>query len=282
MKMKKTIDVSIERNPLFLFSEIAYTTVSDWFGLTMRNLKLNVIRPQVLPEEPLPLIIWFCGGAWKMMNKDAHTLELGYFADRGYIVASVEYRTSNQVEYPGQLQDAKAAIRYLRAHAKLFGIDVNRIAVMGESAGAHLACITGLLGKDRTNDVGDFLEESSEVQAVVDWYGPCDLNKMRIGGKESVFNPEEILAGTSNRDSDKFKNISPIRFVTKDSPPFLILHGVEDDVIPISQGELLYDTLTEHGVPADLYRINGANHADIQFSQTEVKDIILNYLNKVL
>jgi acetyl esterase/lipase len=247
---------------------------------------LDLIVPQTLPKALRPLVVWLCGGAWLSLDKGAHILELKHLAEAGYIVASVDYRTSNQVHFPGPLEDVKAAIRYLRAHAAIYGIDPDRVAVMGESAGGHLAEMVGVTGDLADFDTGDWLDFSSKVQAVVDWYGPSDFTTMRaINSEEGNLDasPEYLLAGTNMKgDPEVLRGMSPVNFVTANTPPFLILHGNADTIVPFSQSEQLYEALEAKNVYAELYEIEGASHADIHFSQPMVQKIIRDFLDEHL
>ena len=129
-------------------------------------------------EKKYPCIVWICGGAWKEMSTSAHLAYLSRLAMEGFVVASVQYRTSNQVIFPAQLEDIKAAVRYLRAHSEQYSIQEDAFGVMGESAGAHLAAMTALTGDRKEWDKGWYLDESSAVQAACTWYLPSDMEKM--------------------------------------------------------------------------------------------------------
>ena len=135
--MRRKIQVK-ERQPQFcVVTGITFTQVDAWFGNTMRDLKMDLIYPKDAGKK-YPCVVWICGGAWIQMDRSAHLAYLSSLAQQGFVVASVEYRTSNEAKYPAPLQDVKAGIRYLRAHAERFCIDPDRIGVMGESAGGYL------------------------------------------------------------------------------------------------------------------------------------------------
>ena len=142
--MKQLIDVPIKNENLCMIDGITFAQVPYWFPFyNYRDLKMNIIRPFSKAEDKRPLVIWICGGAWITMDRSAHTPYLAEYARHGYIVASIEYRLSGSACFPAQLQDVKAAIRYLRAHAPEYGIDPEQIALMGESAGGYLAAMAG-------------------------------------------------------------------------------------------------------------------------------------------
>ena len=171
---KHTLKLEIEKPQYITVNDVTYAQVDSWFGHCRRDLKLDIIYPEAQDGRTYPCILWICGGAWLMMDKSAHNLYLSRLASGGFVVASVEYRTSNQGPYPMPLQDVKAAIRYLKAHADRFRINKEQMGVMGESAGGYLTCMAAL-DHDPALDVGEYLEESSEVQAACPWYPPTDF-----------------------------------------------------------------------------------------------------------
>ena len=162
--MKRTIHITAKEPQYIVNTSVTFAQVSDWFGHMTRDLKLDIVYPEQ-GEKKSPCIVWICGGAWQQMSTSAHLAYLCDLARRGFTAASVEYRTSNEVTFPGQLEDVKAAIRYLRAHAGQYGIDTERFGVMGESAGAHLAAMAACTGDLPEYDKGQYLEYSSRVQA---------------------------------------------------------------------------------------------------------------------
>ena len=156
---KHTLKLEIEKPQYITVNDVTYAQVDSWFGHCRRDLKLDIIYPEAQDGRTYPCILWICGGAWLMMDKSAHNLYLSRLASGGFVVASVEYRTSNQGPYPMPLQDVKAAIRYLKAHADRFRINKEQMGVMGESAGGYLTCMAAL-DHDPALDVGEYLEES--------------------------------------------------------------------------------------------------------------------------
>ena len=196
------------------------------------------------------------------MDRSAHLAYLSVLAHQGFVVASVEYRTSNEAKFPAPLQDVKAGIRYLRAHADRFNIDPDRIGVMGESAGGYLTCMAAL-ATDPVYDVGENLEYSSAEQCAA---SPESL----LMGKNVMRHLEEALA------------CCPVSFVTKAAPPFLIIHGEDDHTVPFGQGEELHDELEKAGCDVTLLSIEDADHADLHFFQKEVWDEICAFFRAKL
>lgn len=165
--MRETVRIEVTQPNWTACTGVAFSQVDSWFGHTRRDLKLDIIYPED-PERVYPCIVWICGGAWLTMDRSAHLPYLAQLARSGFVVASVEYRTSNEAHFPAQLIDVKSAVRYLRAHAERYRIDPERFGVMGESAGGHLTAMAAL-ADDPAFDVGEYLEYSSKVQAACPW-----------------------------------------------------------------------------------------------------------------
>ncbi|MBV9122601.1 MAG: alpha/beta hydrolase fold domain-containing protein [Planctomycetes bacterium] len=213
-----------------------------------------------LPEKadgPLPLIVWIHGGGWQAGNKD-HPPGLP-LVSKGYALASINYRLSQHAKFPAQIEDCKAAIRWLRANASKYHLDPKRIGVWGASAGGHLVALLGTTGgvKALEGDEGN-LKESSRVQAVVDWFGPTDFMHLKTQGAQSPVTA--LLGGSPEVDPEKAREASPITYVGKDDPPFLIMHGDKDPLVPLKQSQELYQALKKAGVDATLEVIPGAGH----------------------
>lgn len=298
--MKKVLNVPAEEPLLLLGSGLVYAQKKYWCSAGFYPLKMSIIRPRRHfkydpPQEKLPLIVFLCGGGWTEVDPDVWIPELTYFAKHGYVVASVTYSLAPTWFFPEPLKDIKLAIRYLRAHADRFGIDPERIAVMGESAGGHFAALAGVTGETREFDAGDWLEQSSAVKAAVPWY-PC-VDMMDFEGRGDIasygakpqnlkrgreFEPQSMLAGVQRvrEHPDLAAAMDPCTYITEKTPPFLILHGSGDTIVPIHNSEKLYDTLQAHGVPSDFVVIEGADHAAYPFVQTQVKELILDFLNR--
>ena len=213
--------------------------------------------------------------------------ELVPYAHHGYIIASIQYRVSGEALFPAQIEDVKTAIRFLRAHAEKYHIDAERIGIMGESAGGHLAALAGTTGNVKELDKGEWLEQSSKVQAVVDWYGPTDFLQLSQFSDSVIKNlaasPEALLIGGRAQDNkEKSEKANPISYITGETPPFLILHGDSDRIVPFSQSEILYEALKGIGADVALYNLEGAGHATKEFFQPEIENIIINFFDRHL
>ena len=281
--MKEKLMINTTKPQYVQVSDITYAQVDSWYDHCRRDLKLNLIYPEDMSDKRYPCIVWICGGAWMRMDKSAHLSYLSTLAHQGFVVCSVEYRTSNEGCYPMQIEDVKAAIRYLRAHADRYRIDKEHFGAMGESAGGFLTCMAAL-DHDKARDVGEYLEESSNIQAACPWYAPTNLSKFQYkDAEECVASMESLLLGYNiMRNIKEAYNSSPVSKVTKDAPPFLIIHGINDQTVPFEQSEELYDKLIENGCDADLIALEGADHADLQFFQDELWDRIIEFFKTKL
>lgn len=220
-----------------------------------------------LPEqatEPLPVVIWIHGGAWAAGSKaDPEALPL---VDRGYAIASIEYRLTDQAIFPAQIHDCKAAARWLRANADTYHLDPARIGVWGGSSGGHLAALLGTSGgvASLEGDLGN-PGYSSRVQAVCDGSGPTDFLQMNDAptsvDHDAPDSPTSILiGGPVQENADAATRANPITYVTPDDPPFLIVHGELDPIIPLNQAELLHEALQAAGVDSTFVVVEGMKH----------------------
>lgn len=282
--MKESIKVKVEQPQYLTDTGVVFGQVPSWCGHTVENLKMDIVFPME-KEKKYPCIVWICGGAWKEMSTSAHLAYLSRLAMEGFVVASVQYRTSNQVIFPAQLEDIKAAVRYLRAHSEQYSIQEDAFGVMGESAGAHLAAMTALTGDREEWDKGWYLDESSAVQAACTWYLPSDMEKMieRTADYMKAAAPESLLiGGNASVDKEKAAMASPVSYVSPAAPPFLMFHGTDDRTVPFSQSQAMYEKLEAAGAQVSLVAIEGADHADVHFFQKEIWDRIICFFQDKL
>jgi len=227
--------------------------------------KLDLYLPP--HEEPLPLVVWVHGGAWRKGDKGSPR-GLDRLLEAGFAVASINYRLSQHAQFPAQLEDCKAAIRWLRAHAGDYGYDPDRIGIWGGSAGGHLVALVGTTAANRQFDVGPHQDVSSAVQAVCVWFGPTDFSKMdEQAGERGPFqhdaadSPESVLIGGPVQEHPaRVQAANPVTYVTPEAPPFLIMHGDQDFLVPVGQGELLDQALRKVGAEVTFEVIKGAGH----------------------
>lgn len=241
-----------------LMPDVVYTESAG------RPLKLHVLRPKAQPKEPMPVIVFVHGGGWFEGHRNRGIGPLVHFAERGYLCASVEYRLSGEAKFPAQIEDVKEAVRFLRAKAKEFHLDPERIGVWGQSAGGHLAALLGTSGDVKEFEgAGGWRKFSSRVQAVVDWNGPVDFlepvqMKWWAERKDDAF--FRLIGGAADANREKALRATPATYATPDDPPFLIIHGDADEVVLPSQSESLYNALKRAGVDATLNVLKGAGH----------------------
>lgn len=248
--------------------------------------KLDLYLPEK-SDAPLPLIIWIHGGGWAAGSKDGCPPLRGGFVERGYAVASIGYRLSGHAIFPAQIEDCKAAIRWLRAHAKENNIDPQKFGVWGSSAGGHLAALVGTSGGVKQFDVGANADQSSSVQAVCDYFGPTDFSAfVAAPGYEShakMGSPETRLLGGSVADNkDKAVLASPVTHVDSDDPPFLIVHGDRDPTVPIHQSQILFEALKKAGIGVQFHTIRGAGHGGKGFMDKSVNDMVAKFFDERL
>ena len=280
--MRETIKINVTEPTYTAVTGITFSQVDSWFVHTRRDLKLDLIYPED-PEKVYPCIVWICGGAWLTMDKSAHLPYLAELARSGFVVASVEYRTSNEAIYPTQIVDVKAAIRYLKAHSERYRIDPERFGVMGESAGGYLAAMAAL-ADDPAFDEGGYLEYSSKIQAACPWYPPTDVTGFPYPSPlESAASRESLMLGMNVMlHQEEALKACPVSYVSKDAPPFMIIHGMNDHTVPFSQGEILHDKLEAAGCDVKLIAIEDADHADRRFFQKEIWERITKFFHDKL
>ncbi len=289
------IDIEVKRERLYLDDNVTYgRAVTYGSGSTMRDMKTTILRHRTGTGMKYPAILWIGGGGWVTQDFNSHLPELVEFAEAGYVVALVEYRLAGECRFPAALVDIKACIRYLRAHAQELNVDVNRIGILGESAGGHYAALIGTTGNTREFDSGEHLDESSAVQAACCWYPPCDLALMteqlqemykdEIAKRAEPIPPDVLsilLGGDPLKNPALVARANPLTYLDKTAPPFCIMHGTSDRTVPIAQSHLLYDSLEKLGVPVTMYRLRNAGHASIEFYQQKTKDLVLKFFNSV-
>ncbi|MGB9690413.1 alpha/beta hydrolase fold domain-containing protein [Thermogutta sp.] len=243
--------------------------------------RLDLLLPKKrASDKPLPVVVAIHGGAW--MGGDKRQVVgwlIPFVASGQYAGVSVGYRLSQDATWPAQIYDCKAALRWIRGNAKKYNLDREKIGVIGWSAGGHLVAMLGTSGgvKELEGDLGEFTSESSGVACVVDFFGPTDF--LTIGDHPSQIkhnapdSPEARLIGGAIPDNpDKARQASPITFVSEDDPPFLLVHGTKDPLVPHQQSVILRDALRKAGVPAYLITVEDGGHGG--FKNPEIERIV--------
>jgi acetyl esterase/lipase len=224
------------------------------------ELKLDLALPPA-GDGPFPAVVCFHGGGWRMGKRQDLNGAIDVLAKNGFVAATVTYRLAPAHKFPAQIEDCKAAVRWLRANAKKYRIDPERIGATGASAGGHLACLLGTADKSAgLEGDGGNAEFSSRVQAVVSFFGPTDLTvKSWSKPVEDAF-LVPFLGGTLEEKGDLYKLWSPITHVSKDDPPCLFFHGDKDTLVGLDQSEKLAKALNAVGVSARVVTMKGEGH----------------------
>jgi acetyl esterase/lipase len=245
-------------------------------------LLLDLYLPEKSPAGPLPVVVWIHGGGWKSGSKE--NCPLAWLAAEGYAVVSLGYRLSWLARWPAQLDDARAAIRWLRTNAGRYQLDPERIAVSGGSSGGNLAGVVGTAPAPAGETV------PSRVSAVIDFYGASDMLTMPVnvagpGRGEAELaksNGAKLLGGIVRDRPELARQVSTLHLVSPDDPPFLILHGDRDPEVPLEQSERLHAKLRATGVPSELVVLKGAGHGGKEFATPEVHRKIRAFLDRAL
>lgn len=227
------------------------------------TVHLDLLLPDPAPASPVPAVVYLHGGGWRHGDKSAgmYPWHSPLLAANGFVAVNVGYRLTDLAPFPAQAHDVKAAIRWLRANAKQYGIDPDRIGVWGDSAGGHLAALLGTsAGVAELEGECGSPDESSAVQAVVARCAPTDFTIWP--GDEPV--EEEVLTalfGGPPAERPELRRLaSPVAFVHADLPPFLVVHGTEDETVPFDQAETLVSALRAHGGDVTFEVVDGGHH----------------------
>ena len=213
-------------------------------------------------DGPFPAVVYIHGGGWNSGSRGQFRPQATHMASKGFVGASIDYRLAPGQRFPAALHDAKAAVRWLRANASTYNIDPSRIGAAGGSAGGHLAALLGTTQGIAGFEGGANPGFSSAVQAVAAFDSVLDL--VSLAGSSANFEIEQFLGVSFADDPDLWAHASPISHVTGGSAPFLFLHGTADTSIPYSQSVDMMNALLAVGVPAEIFRAEGATHAFFQ------------------
>jgi len=224
-------------------------------------LLLDMYLPRNPASRSMPAVLWIHGGGWRIGGK-SNSRVAAELAARGFVGASAEYRLSGEAPFPAAIEDAKCAVRYLRANAQKYGIDPNRIGVAGSSAGAHLALLIGTAPASAgLEGMGGWESVSSRVQAVLSWFGPTDFSvgptAFERGKGPSII---AFLGGTLKQKPNNYRNASPVAWVSKGDPPLLMFHGDEDTTVPFDQSVRMETAYRKAGLDVELVTVKYAGH----------------------
>jgi len=255
-------------------TDIRYATVNG------HELKLDLHRPATGKHR---LIVWVHGGAWRAGSKK--DMPLNGLLDAGYSVASVDYRLSTQAPFPAQVHDIKAAIRFLRARQADYGYDAHEIVIAGASAGAHLAALVGVSNghPELEGQVGEFKDTSSDVQAIISFFGMSNLTTILTQSTPHGLNVrvpalQLLLEGQPTDKPELARLASPVFHVDEHDPPLLLIHGDQDPQAPINQSHELQGRYEAVRRPCQFHVIHGGKHGGPEFFDTQRMDLINAFL----
>ncbi|MBK1972339.1 alpha/beta hydrolase [Campylobacter sp. TTU_617] len=289
----RVIEVKLKDIRIDSIENIVYSQVPT--NGSIRGLHMSLLIPQTNVLKPA--ILYFPGGGFMSANYFKYSQMRMALAKAGFVVASVEYRVIPD-KFPALVVDAKSAIRYLRAHAKEYGIDPMKIGVLGDSAGGYLAQMVGM-ADDKSFEQGEYLDKDSKVQAVATIYGISNLLNIGEGFSKEAQEVHHSLAVTEallvngvafrdfaglsiQADPKKALFASPLGHIKGKKPPFLIMHGSADTLVSPIQSKQLYEALRKEGNEAEYILIKGANHGDIYWYQDEVINLVVRWFKKNL
>lgn len=249
--------------------DIAYKKVGDL------QLLADLYRPKEFEGE-LPTVIWVHGGGWK--NGSKNNCKASWLAQHGFAVLSINYRLTDVAQWPSQIDDCYAAVRWVRSRGGEHHLSAGKVGAFGSSAGGHLVALMGTRAYPKEEDV------SSRVQAVCDWFGPSELLSMPPNNVGDVANSNgaKLLGATVREVPDLAKDASALDQVSADDAAFLIMHGDEDKGVPLEQSEKLHAALAAAGVESTLNVIEGAGHGGKLFETEEVRAQIVEFFSKHL
>ena len=251
-----------------------------------QELLLDLYLPNGV-ESP-PLVVFVHGGGWR--SGSHRNCRIDWAAEHGFAVASISYRLTDVAIFPAQIHDCKAAIRWLRTHADKYGYDATKIAVAGSSAGGHLAVLLGTSGGDPELEgtVGGNIDQSSRLQAVVNYFGPTDFI-LRAESQPELANSTEagsfaLLGGlrTGKVDADLARQASGAMYVGEGDPPLLTIHGADDRRVLPDQAHRITDVYATHGLPATLRLVPGAGHGAKSLFEGEHRTAVVEFLKRHL
>jgi acetyl esterase/lipase len=244
------------------------------------TLKLDIYYPTT-KEQHWPMVMYVHPGGWTegTAGVDETLVDVESFQNAGFLFTSVEYRLAPTYKFPAMIEDVKCAVRFLRAHAEEYNIDPERFGAIGPSAGGHLVSLLGVTDNTAGFEVGEYLDYSSRVQAVVDMYGVADL--MPPFTRTLFFDRMEVFGTFDHRDPI-FEVASPVNYVTPDDPPFLIIQGELDTTVPPKQSIRLFNHLQAEGVEAELIMVENAGHGFLPVDEKPIDPSLAEIHRKTL
>jgi len=288
------------KTPVKSIDNIVYATPRLRNGKSA-SLTLDLLIPGSARKSTV--VVYVPGGGFVVAGKEGALNLRTFVAEAGFTVASIQYRTTRDgANYRDGVEDVKAAIRYLRAHAAQHGIDAKRVVVWGESAGGYLAAMVGVTNDDHSFEAGEDLNQSSAVQGVIDDFGASDISKIAAdfdsATQATMYRNEGLVQyiggapGSKTLDANIARtSANPLTYIKPNAPPFLLFHGNQDKMVSPTQSLMLHEALTAAGVQSTRYIVDGAAHGDLAFmgdrqsgllwSTNKVMSLIVGFLNQL-
>lgn len=228
----------------------------EYKNIDSLSLQLDIYKLKDL-DEPAPVMIFIHGGAWRTGKRADYLPYLIDYAKKGFVTVTVSYRLVKQATFPAAVQDVNCAVKFIKTHAGEYGINPDKVVLIGGSAGGHLSLMIGYAGNEVLFNEDCPMENDSKVNAIIDLYGPADLTTSYA---ISTYQTQDFLNTTFDKDPDIYKMASPKTFITSDDPPTLIFQGTIDSLVPVSQSDSLDSWLDKAGIPHEYHRLKGWPH----------------------
>lgn len=235
---------------------ILVTKNIEYKNIDSISLQLDLYKLKNL-QTPAPAMIFIHGGAWRSGKRSDYLPYLIDYAKKGYITITVSYRLVKEAIFPAAVQDVNCAVKWIRSHSEEYGIDADKMVLIGGSAGGHLAMMVGYGGNESLFDESCSIENTSKVKAIIDLYGPTDLTTPYAKG---TYQTKDFIGSSYEDKPQLYKLASPKTYISPDDPPTLIFQGTIDSLVPVSQSDSLDIWLSRAGVPHEYHRLKGWPH----------------------
>lgn len=289
----KVLNVRLRKAKIHFVPDVVYSQVPT-FELPNKLLQMDLLIPAT--GRKMAAVIFVTGGGFISSNKARMPQLRMHLAENAFVVASINYRTAPNSNFPAPVEDVKSAIRFLKANAQKFAIDAEKVFVIGDSAGGYITAFAAVTNGDKIFNVGENLEQSSKITAAVDLYGisdPARIAENFPANVQAAYNKSGSMAslfingvagltgrgGGISETPEAAARANPINYITKNSAPMLLMHGTADNIVSPAQTDLLFQALKNAGVDAERYLIPNANHSDDYWQQDEVFAVITEFLN---
>ncbi len=252
------------------------------------EIKLDLYVPAISLGEPpwtkftqelKPVLIYIHGGGWNSLSRTNRNLEFLPYLEKGFAVANIDYRLVQHAKLPAPIADCRYALNWIYKNSKKYRLDTNKIVVSGESAGGHLALMTGMIDDDRKINIpGKPIKQKLRVASIVNWFGISDL-KLRFKNDK---NYARLVAGPRSRQEEIFDICSPINYVGKHTPPIFSIHGDKDPIVPYEQSLILHKILDKKGIKNKLYTVKNKKHGNFSAKErTDIFNKLWHFLNEI-